>query len=80
MVDSSLKIGDDGIPSIEFRIFTGKLLIETEKYQKAADILEGVMLEDDENSELWYLVGKCYSAVGDFSAAFEFYSKCVEVR
>ncbi|KAH9117367.1 hypothetical protein LEN26_007935 [Aphanomyces euteiches] len=64
------------MPSPEFRTFTGKLLVEVEKYEQAADILEGVMQEDDENAELWFLVGSCYNAMEDYDTALEFLERC----
>lgn len=45
------------LPSIEFRIQAAKLFIELEKTQEAAEILESTLNEDDENAEVWYLLG-----------------------
>ncbi|KAJ0405842.1 hypothetical protein ATCC90586_001705 [Pythium insidiosum] len=70
---------ENSTPSLEFRIFTGKLLIEVEKYEEACDVLEGVMQEDDENAELWFLVGTCYRAMDDLSLSLEFFQKCEEM-
>ncbi|RHY33722.1 hypothetical protein DYB32_001464 [Aphanomyces invadans] len=64
------------MPSLEFRIVTGKLLVEVEKYEQAAYVLEGVMQEDDENAELWFLVGSCYNALEDYDTALEFLERC----
>ncbi|RLN88764.1 hypothetical protein BBJ28_00009386 [Nothophytophthora sp. Chile5] len=68
--------GEDSLPSLEFRTATGKMLIEVEKYEQACDVLEGVMQEDDDNAELWFLVGTCYRAMDDLSNALEFFEKC----
>ena len=67
------------VPSMEFRIVTGKLLMETNQFNAAAEVLEGVMAEDDENAELWYLVGKCYLALEDSLLARDFLTKCSEM-
>ncbi|KAF0697732.1 Aste57867_11618 [Aphanomyces stellatus] len=64
------------MPSLDFRIFTGKLLVEVEKYEQAAYVLEGVMQEDDENAELWFLVGSCYNEMEDYDTALEFLERC----
>lgn len=66
-------------PSLDFRIFSGKLLIEVQLFEAAADVLEGVMLEDDENAELWFLVGQCYMAEQDYASAVDFFQKCHEM-
>ncbi|ETV83023.1 hypothetical protein H257_04764 [Aphanomyces astaci] len=64
------------MPSLEFRIVTGKLLVEVEKFEQAAYVLEGVMQEDDENAEVWFLVGSCYNALEDYDTALEFLERC----
>ncbi|KAI9921202.1 hypothetical protein PsorP6_002108 [Peronosclerospora sorghi] len=70
---------EESLPSLEFRTATGKMLIEVERYEQACDVLEGVMQEDDENAELWFLVGTCYRAMDDLSNALEFFEKCHEM-
>ncbi|KAF1324549.1 Tetratricopeptide tpr1, partial [Globisporangium splendens] len=70
---------ENSLPPLEFRIFTGKLLIEVEKYEEACDVLEAVMQEDDENAELWFLVGTCYRAMDDLSNALEFFERCAHM-
>ncbi|KDO24295.1 hypothetical protein SPRG_09932 [Saprolegnia parasitica CBS 223.65] len=67
---------ENTMPSLEFRTFTGKLLIEVEKFEQAAYVLEGVMQEDDENAEVWFLVGSCYKALEDYDTALEFLERC----
>ncbi|OWZ17668.1 hypothetical protein PHMEG_0008359, partial [Phytophthora megakarya] len=67
---------ENSLPSLEFRTATGKMLIEVERYEQACDVLEGVMQEDDENAELWFLVGTCYRAMDDLPNALEFFEKC----
>lgn len=49
------------IPPYETRITTAKLLIEAEEYETAVDVLEGLLEEDDEVVQVWYLSGwVCY--------------------
>lgn len=49
------------IPPYESRITTAKLLIECEEYEIAVDVLEGLLEEDDEVVQVWYLSGwVCY--------------------
>ncbi|XP_072316960.1 uncharacterized protein [Eucyclogobius newberryi] len=49
------------IPPYESRISTAKLLIESEEYETAVDVLEGLLEEDDEVVQVWYLSGwVCY--------------------
>jgi tetratricopeptide (TPR) repeat protein len=67
------------MPSLDFRIQSGKLLMEIEKFEEASDILESVLQEDDENAEVWFLVGKCYRFLEDFENSLEFFEKCQEL-
>ncbi|GLD63605.1 probable assembly chaperone of rpl4 [Lates japonicus] len=49
------------IPPYESRITTAKLLVESEEYEMAVDVLEGLLEEDDEVVQVWYLSGwVCY--------------------
>ncbi|XP_070691406.1 uncharacterized protein [Pempheris klunzingeri] len=49
------------IPPYESRITTAKLLMESEEYETAVDVLEGLLEEDDEVVQVWYLSGwVCY--------------------
>ncbi|KAF0045356.1 hypothetical protein F2P81_001885 [Scophthalmus maximus] len=49
------------VPPYESRITTAKLLIESEEYEMAVDVLEGLLEEDDEVVQVWYLSGwVCY--------------------
>eukprot|EP00062_Callorhinchus_milii_P020436 gi/632976080/ref/XP_007904595.1/ PREDICTED: UPF0661 TPR repeat-containing protein C16D10.01c-like [Callorhinchus milii] len=61
-------------PPYESRITTGKLLIEAEEYEVAVEILEGLLEEDDEVVQVWYLLGwVCYlqAEKSDQEAAFK---------
>ncbi|XP_054638452.1 uncharacterized protein si:dkey-12j5.1 isoform X1 [Dunckerocampus dactyliophorus] len=49
------------IPPYESRITTAKLLVEAEEYEMAVEVLEGLLEEDDEVVQVWYLSGwVCY--------------------
>ncbi|KAI1885475.1 hypothetical protein AGOR_G00204080 [Albula goreensis] len=45
------------VPPYESRITTAKLLVETEEYETACEVLEGLLEEDDEVVQVWYLLG-----------------------
>ncbi|GFY74703.1 probable assembly chaperone of rpl4 [Trichonephila inaurata madagascariensis] len=45
------------IPSYDSRIQTSKLLIELEMFEQATNILDGLVDEDDEVPEVWYILG-----------------------
>eukprot|EP00126_Sphaerothecum_destruens_P012821 Sdes_comp21949_c0_seq1m20492 len=46
----------DAPPSIPFRITTAKILIELQEKDKAFEVLEALLKEDDEIIEVWYLM------------------------
>ncbi|XP_056141676.1 uncharacterized protein si:dkey-12j5.1 [Lampris incognitus] len=49
------------VPPYESRITTAKLLMEMEEFETAVDVLEGLLEEDDEVVQVWYLSGwVCY--------------------
>ncbi|XP_027027675.2 probable assembly chaperone of rpl4 [Tachysurus fulvidraco] len=48
------------LPPYESRITTSKLLIEVEEFEMATDVLEGLLEEDDEVVQVWYLLGWLY--------------------
>ncbi|XP_042346154.1 probable assembly chaperone of rpl4 isoform X2 [Plectropomus leopardus] len=51
----------NNMPPYESRVTTAKLLIESEEYEMAVDVLEGLLEEDDEVVQVWYLSGwVCY--------------------
>ncbi|ESP04239.1 hypothetical protein LOTGIDRAFT_237436 [Lottia gigantea] len=43
--------------SFESRINTCRILIEVEEYQSAVDVAEGLLDENDEDPQVWYLIG-----------------------
>ncbi|KAM9310523.1 uncharacterized protein KZ484_026402 [Pholidichthys leucotaenia] len=54
------------IPPYESRVTTSKLLIESSEYEMAVDVLEGLLEEDDEVVQVWYLCGwVCYLQWGN---------------
>ncbi|XP_075128119.1 uncharacterized protein LOC142201191 [Leptodactylus fuscus] len=49
------------LPPYESRITTAKLLTEAENFELAMEVLEGLLEEDDEVIQVWYLLGwVCY--------------------
>ncbi|XP_049586933.1 uncharacterized protein si:dkey-12j5.1 isoform X1 [Syngnathus scovelli] len=58
---SSLEDEAQQIPPYESRITTAKLLVEGEEYELAVEVIEGLLEEDDEVVQVWYLSGwVCY--------------------
>mmetsp|Transcript_25220 Transcript_25220/g.34756 ORF Transcript_25220/g.34756 Transcript_25220/m.34756 type:complete len:441 (+) Transcript_25220:149-1471(+) len=52
---------DDGrAPSFDFRCVTARLLVELSQYEIAQGVLEELAREDDEDTEVLYLLGLCY--------------------
>ena len=52
-------------PTYDFRAVTARLLVELSKYDVAIDILKDLVSEDEEDTEVWYLLGLCYVLTGD---------------
>ncbi|XP_075683774.1 uncharacterized protein LOC142652141 isoform X2 [Rhinoderma darwinii] len=62
------------LPPYESRIPAAKLLIEVEDFELATEVLEGLLEEDDEVIQVWYLLGwVCYlqAKESDDEAAFK---------
>ncbi|CAL1267266.1 unnamed protein product [Larinioides sclopetarius] len=53
------------IPSYDSRIQTAKMLIELEMFEQATNILDGLVEEDDEFIEVWYILGWLNYIQGD---------------
>eukprot|EP00240_Pyramimonas_obovata_P002346 CAMPEP_0118928592 /NCGR_PEP_ID=MMETSP1169-20130426/5818_1 /TAXON_ID=36882 /ORGANISM="Pyramimonas obovata, Strain CCMP722" /LENGTH=444 /DNA_ID=CAMNT_0006870619 /DNA_START=555 /DNA_END=1889 /DNA_ORIENTATION=- len=52
---------DGGLsPSYDFRCVTARLLMELSQYEHAEGVLEDLVMEDEEDTEVWYLLGLCY--------------------
>jgi len=47
-------------PQYSVRVNTAKILIEVRQLEDATDLLEKLTHEDDEDSEVWYLLALCY--------------------
>ena len=75
-------VGDHGrsTRTFEFRIETAKLLIEVEKVEPAAAVVQQLLQEDDENVELWYLLGYCYHQLQDYADAKAVLTTAHQVR
>ncbi|XP_049586935.1 uncharacterized protein si:dkey-12j5.1 isoform X2 [Syngnathus scovelli] len=60
--EASSSLEDEAqIPPYESRITTAKLLVEGEEYELAVEVIEGLLEEDDEVVQVWYLSGwVCY--------------------
>ncbi|QDZ25082.1 hypothetical protein A3770_15p76000 [Chloropicon primus] len=54
-----------GTASYDFRAVTARLLVELSKYDVAINILKDLVSEDEEDTEVWYLLGLCYALTGD---------------
>lgn len=68
-------------PGYDSRINTSKMLIELEMLDEANEVLEGLVAEDDEVVEIWYLLGWSHYLHGDVykkNAAF-YFKKAQEV-
>ena len=51
---------DPGIPDFPTRISLSRLLMEVEMEQRAVEVLERLITEDDQSVEAWYLGGWCH--------------------
>ncbi|KAK3248532.1 hypothetical protein CYMTET_42005 [Cymbomonas tetramitiformis] len=53
-------LGEGLAPSYDFRTVTARLLVELSQYELAVTTLEDLVREDDEDTEVMYLLGLCY--------------------
>ncbi|XP_041367293.1 probable assembly chaperone of rpl4 [Gigantopelta aegis] len=51
--------------SYESQVSTGKILIEVEEYELAAEVLESLLDQNDEDPQVWYLLGWANFLQGD---------------
>lgn len=66
------KKGERMLPSYEFRFETAKLLLELDdSTATAADILEGLLEENDAVPDVWLLLAVAYKAGGELESAAE---------
>lgn len=68
-------------PGYDSRINTSKMLIELEMLNEASEVLEGLVAEDDEVIEVWYLLGWSHYLHGDVykNNAVFYFKKAKEV-
>lgn len=50
---------DGLVPTYDFRMVSARLLVELSQYEGAAEALEELCAEDEEDTEAWYLLGIC---------------------
>jgi len=55
----------EDVPPYADRVNLSKLLIETEEYEVALEVLERLKEEDDQLPDLWYLGGWCLFLLGE---------------
>jgi tetratricopeptide (TPR) repeat protein len=65
--------------SLMFRTSTCRLLIELEQYVKAIPILEGIWQEEDENVEVWILLGLAHYHINNIEEARECYENAIQL-
>ncbi|XP_053394826.1 uncharacterized protein LOC123524457 isoform X2 [Mercenaria mercenaria] len=51
--------------SFESRLVAGKILLEVEEYELGIEVLETLLEEDDENVNVWYLIGLANHHLGE---------------
>lgn len=56
---------DPGVPEFPTRISLARLLMEVQMASEALEILEGLILQDDQSVEAWYLGGWCLYLIGE---------------
>ena len=65
-IDLCSTSSEDGkyVPSYDFRLVTGRLLVELSQYHLANDVLEECAVDDQEDTEVFYLLGLCHIVRG----------------
>lgn len=58
-------------PDFDFRMQTAKLLMEVGEHDKAVELLERLLLEDDLTAGVWYLLAACHEIQGQHDEAVE---------
>lgn len=74
VVDLTLTKEEKDMPTSDFRMQTGWLLIELQDYKKAIWILDTIVKEDDTNGEAWYNLAFCQFSIAKYQNANE----CIE--
>ena len=57
MEEQKSKEGRESLPSYESRFNVSRILIEVEDYDRAIAVIDGLLEENDEDINLWYLLG-----------------------
>lgn len=59
------------MPSVQFRMQTSRQLVEMQMDKQAIKILEGIISEDDEVVEAWYLLAFVLHRMAKYSTCLE---------
>ncbi|KAB8527803.1 hypothetical protein FH972_025454 [Carpinus fangiana] len=68
---SDLPPEDPDVPDFSTRISLSRLLMEAELEEKAIDVLDRLVIEDDSSVEAWYLGGWCLTLIAEKQAKAE---------
>ncbi len=68
---TSLDVEDMFYPLYEQRIAMAKVLLELEMHEEAANVLEGLLEEDEDVIDTWYLMGLASFSLDDKDTAVE---------
>lgn len=71
--------GGDMCGSYESRTSCAKLCVELKMFTEAAELLEGLLEEDDRFVEIWYLAGLSYRNLKEYSTAQEYLQRAEEM-
>lgn len=63
----------------DVRLSTAKILMELGMFPEADQVLDGLLLEDDEVCDVWYLQAVCLSLMHDYRAALEHFQQAHDV-
>lgn len=82
-IRSSLKSLEDSeedfAPSFDLRVNCAKLFVEVEDHGSAIEILERLIMEDDEITQVWMLLGLCHAKTNSLDNASECYERAGEL-
>lgn len=65
---AELEPNDIDRPSYDHRLACAKMLVELDAFETAAEVLETLLEDNDEDPEIWYLTAYCYSHTDVHSA------------
>ena len=66
-----LKEDQRTLPPYEFRSQTARLLIQSEEWKRACKVLERLISENDEKTDVWYMLALCLTKLGKTDSARE---------